>query len=89
METESEKKQKSGRALPARKTAVARTTKTASDKKFSGELNAPDWSVVSFETCLASNLTYDKALKKMKQFKAKKISGLCIVTDAAAKRITN
>jgi hypothetical protein len=34
-------------------------------------------------------LTYGGAAKKMKQLKAKKISGLCVVTDEAAQRIAN
>jgi hypothetical protein len=89
-EMESKENQKSDEAATAQKTKVAPTTKTASsDEDFSSELNAPKWSVVSFETCLASSLTYDGAMKKMKQLKAKKISGLCIITDEAAKRITN
>ena len=86
---ESKENQKSDEAATARKTKVAPATEAASDEDFSSELNAPKWSVVSFETCLASSLTYDGAVKKMKQLKAKKISGLCIITDEAAKRITN
>jgi hypothetical protein len=89
MKTESEENQKSNETASARKTDVASPTKVASNEDFSGELNAPHWSVVSFETCLASGLTYDKAVKKMKQFTTKKIAGLCIVTDEAAERITN
>ncbi len=86
---EGEENQKSDEAATAQKTKVAPATDAASDKDFSSELNTPHWSVVSFETCLASSLTYDNAVKKMKQLKAKKISGLCIITDEAAQRITN
>jgi hypothetical protein len=89
METESEENQKSDKTVSARKPDVAQVTKVASDKDFSSELNAPHWSVVSFETCLARGLTYDKAVKKMKRLAAKKIAGLCIVTDEVANRITN
>jgi len=89
METESEENQKSNEVMSVRKTDVASPTKVASNEDFSGELNAPHWSVVSFETCLASGLTYDKAAKKMKRLTAKKIAGLCIVTNEAAERITN
>lgn len=86
---ESKENQKSDEAATAQKTKVAPATEVASDEDFSSELNAPKWSVVSFETCLASSLTYDDAVKKMKHLKSKKISGLCIITDEAAKRITN
>ncbi len=89
METESEENQKSDEAASARKTDAAPATKAALNEDFFSELNAPHWSVVSFETCLASNLTYDKAVKKMKRLTAKKIAGLCIITDEAAERITN
>jgi hypothetical protein len=87
MKSESQENQKSEKAAAARKTKTAPTKKTAANKDFSSELNAPHWSVVSFETCLASGLTYDTAVKKMKQFVAKKVSGLCIVTDESAERI--
>lgn len=86
---ESKENQKSYKAATAQKTKAAPATETASDADFSSELNAPKWSVVSFETRLASNLTYDDAAKKMKQLKAKKVSGLCIITDEAAERIKN
>jgi hypothetical protein len=89
MKTQSEENQKSDKAATAQKSKAALAKKTASDKDFASELAVPHWSVVSFETCLASNLTYEKAVKKMKQFAAKKIAGLCIVTDEAAERIKN
>ncbi len=52
------------------------------------ELSEPRWSVVTFETCAAKNLTYDEAFQKMKELKEQNVSGLCIVTDEAAARIT-
>jgi uncharacterized protein YwqG len=88
METESEENQKAKKVASAQKHNVDPKTKAVSNEDFSSELSAPQWSVVSFETCLASNLTYEKASKKMKQFKTKKIAGLCIITDKAAERIT-
>lgn len=54
-----------------------------------GELNAPRWSVVSFESRLANNLTYAEAAGKLEEFKAQKVAGLCIVTDEAAARIVS
>lgn len=71
------------------KTATARKPKAASNEDFLSELIAPQWSVVSFESCMASNLTYDEALKKIKQLQARKVPGLCIITDEAAERIKN
>ena len=89
METEEMKNKKPNEAVTARKKKVAPTTKAASSKDFPSELSAPHWSVVSFESRIASNLTYDKAIKKIIQLEAKKVAGLCIVTDEAAKRIEN
>ena len=51
------------------------------------ELNAPVWSVVSFDQRLARNLTYQQAIEKLNEFFAAKVSGLCIITDEAAARI--
>jgi hypothetical protein len=56
--------------------------------KFAGELNEPRWSVVSFEKCVAKNLTYPQAEEKLVKLEAKKIAGLCIVSDEAAARIS-
>lgn len=65
----------------------AEITQTAED--FSSELTAPRWSVVSFETCVAKNLTYVEAEQKMKQLEEANVSGLCIVTDETAARISH
>lgn len=54
---------------------------------FAGELNAPVWSVISFEKRVAKNLTYPAAEKKIAKLAAEKIAGLCIVSDDAAARI--
>ncbi len=51
------------------------------------ELSEPRWSVVSFESCAANNLTYDQATRKLTELAARKVSGLCIITDEAAARI--
>jgi hypothetical protein len=52
------------------------------------EIDMPVWSVVSFEKCEASGLTYADAVQKMTELERKKVSGLCIVTDQAAARIS-
>ena len=54
---------------------------------FLSELAALSWSVVSFEKCVAKNLTYEQAEQKIQELAAQKTSGLCIITDEAAERI--
>ncbi len=73
----------------AEKKKIAAAKEKTSTKDFSVELSEPLWSVVSFEECVAGNLTYAAALRKLKQLEAKKVAGLCIVTDEAAARISN
>jgi hypothetical protein len=51
------------------------------------ELNEPRWSVVTFDRCAASNLTYSEAIQELEKLHAKHIAGLCIITDEAAERI--
>ena len=63
----------------------AEITQAAED--FSSELTEPRWSVVSFETCVAKNLTYTEAEQKMRQLEEANVSGLCIVTDEVAERV--
>lgn len=45
------------------------------------------WSVVSFDRCEASNLTYPEAEQKLEELLAKNVYGLCIVTDNAAQKV--
>jgi len=52
-----------------------------------GELDAPIWSVISFERCEGSGLIYMEAVRKMNQLATEHVSGLCIVTDDAAARL--
>jgi len=51
------------------------------------ELELPRWSVVSFDKCEASGLTYDAAVKLMVEKEAARVYGLCIITDEAAGRL--
>ena len=51
------------------------------------ELDMPIWSVVSFDVCEASGLTYHAAVKMMSEKEAAGVYGLCIVTDQAAARV--
>ena len=52
------------------------------------ELREPRWSVVSFETRTAKNLTYSEAEQRITQLGKQGVSGLCIITDEAAERIS-
>lgn len=70
------------------KTAKRKVGKTA-PKAASHELSENLWSVISFEKCEARGLNYNEAVRKMKELAAGGASGLCIVTDVAAKRITS
>jgi hypothetical protein len=51
------------------------------------ELDLPLWSVVSFDACEASGLTYHAAAKLMVEKEAEGVYGLCIITNEAAGRI--
>ena len=53
------------------------------------ELDMPIWSVVSFERCEASGLTYAEAAKRLAELEARKVTGLCLVTNETASHISN
>ena len=53
-----------------------------------GALHEPFWSVVSFDGCVASNLTYDEAADLASSLEKENTPGICVVTNAAAQRIT-
>lgn len=55
---------------------------------FINELRDPRWSVVSFEKCVAKNLTYEEAARKIIELQKQGVSGLCLITDDAAMRIS-
>ncbi len=63
----------------------------AAEKKESelvqSELDLPQWSLVSFDKCEASGLTYRAAVDLMVQKEAAGVYGLCIVTDEAASKV--
>lgn len=58
------------------------------EKEAPSQLDERRWSVVNFEACMASSLTYDEAVLEMAKHARKNVSGLCIVTDEAAARIS-
>jgi hypothetical protein len=61
----------------------------AKEEKIISELESPIWSVISFERCEAAQKTYTEAVAMIAELEAKGISGLCIVTDEAASRVTD
>ncbi len=73
--------------MKARKEENKRVKKAAHNKNPSSELNKPCWSVVTFENCAASGLTYDEAAGELEKLAARKVSGLCIVTNETARRV--
>ncbi|MEO7672805.1 MAG: hypothetical protein ABIU09_01855 [Pyrinomonadaceae bacterium] len=56
-------------------------------QSIENELLSERWSVVSFEKCEASDLTYADAKRRMTELERLRVTGLCIVTDEAATRI--
>ena len=59
-----------------------------SNTNSTSELREPRWSVVSFETRVAKNLSYEEAERKIAELESQKIAGLCLITDEAAERIS-
>lgn len=51
------------------------------------ELDAPVWSVLSFDKLEAGGLTYSQAADLMAELDRNRVNGLCVVTDAAASRL--
>lgn len=60
----------------------------AAENEISSELNEPRWSVVSFESVAVRGLPYAEARNWLEKLQKQNISGLCIVTDEAAARIS-
>lgn len=51
------------------------------------ELNELRWAVMSERGCEASGLSYDEARRLMRERASERVSGLCIITDKAARHI--
>ena len=51
------------------------------------ELREQIWAVITFEQCAARDLTYLEAEQKLAELKARKVAGLCIVSNAVADRL--
>jgi hypothetical protein len=52
-----------------------------------GELNEGRWSLMSERGCEATGLTYAEALELGRELRGAKVSGLCVITDAAGRRL--
>ncbi|MGI9055550.1 MAG: hypothetical protein ACR2F2_07080 [Pyrinomonadaceae bacterium] len=61
---------------------------SAVEETGKSEFELPVWSVITFDRCAASGLTYMEAAEKLEKLKSEKVSGLCVVTDEAAARLT-
>lgn len=62
---------------------------TAKISSRQSELDLPRWSLVSFDACEASGLTFGEAAEMMTAKEAEGVYGLCIVTDEAAARLVD
>ena len=81
------KEKNSGETPTAQNEEIAAAEANVSNDNYVNELREPRWSVVSFEQCAAKNLTYEEAERKIAELEKQGVSGLCVVTDEAAKRI--
>ncbi len=89
MEAKNEKNQKSKKTVTSQKNKITPTLEAVSDKFFPSEMNDLRWSVISFEECESTNLTYDEAVQKLQKLAANDVSGLCVVTNEAAHKVKN
>lgn len=88
MKTENEENIKLNKAAIAQKEKTSSAQKVDSHEGLSSELELPRWSVITYESVEASGLSYNKALRRIKKLDKKGISGLCIVSDEAAARVS-
>jgi hypothetical protein len=52
------------------------------------ELNERRWAVLSERGCEGSGLSYEEAAATVARLRGERLSGLCVVTDAAAAHVT-
>jgi len=57
-------------------------------KTVKSELDEARWSIVSFDRREANGLSYSEAAELMSKLYSDGVAGLCIVTDAAAERMS-
>ena len=63
---------------------MVEATEQRTEVAVRSELDLPQWSVVSFDACEGSGLTYSAAVKLLAEREAAGVYGLCIITDEAA-----
>jgi hypothetical protein len=68
---------------------VAPAEEIEPENNFPSELVEPRWSVITYEAIAARGLTYPEAEKLAARLKAEKVSGICIITDEAAERVSS
>jgi hypothetical protein len=77
------------KSLETEKAADEQTAENSeATENDANELETQQWSVVSFEGVAMSGLSYEEARQWVEKLNAQKISGLCIITDEAAARIS-
>lgn len=52
-----------------------------------GELNEKRWAVLSERGCESPGLTYEEAVQLVRRLAKERVSGLCVITDEAARRL--
>ena len=52
------------------------------------ELREPRWAVLSERGCEGAGLSYEEAAAVVARLRGERVSGLCVVTDAAAAHVT-
>ncbi|HMS39504.1 MAG TPA: hypothetical protein PKE69_04705 [Pyrinomonadaceae bacterium] len=67
---------------------MTETEKSITKETESAELREMRWSVISFVKTEADNLTYAQAEQKLAELETQKVSGLCIVTNETAARVS-
>ena len=87
MKAEKEENHKPNKAQAAQKKKNYSAAKSVSGANLPNELAERRWSVVTFESCTASGLTYDEAVQKLDELRKENKFGLCIITDEAAERV--
>ena len=58
------------------------------DQSSLSELDEQIWSVISFENRVGKNLTYREAAALLEKLSGEKVSGLCVITDEAAEKMS-
>lgn len=61
----------------------------AEGENLSDELNASQWSVMSFDDVAVRGLSYEEAVRWLAKLRSQNVHGLCIVTDEAANRFSS